>query len=588
MSDPNVMVLKTSYRYRYTRAILVRSYSHIFVLLTNIITAARVPLITVAFMGLSAAAHADDIRDIVERTLASSPDVGIVVEGRRAAAYEVNQANGLFLPSVDLRTTAGEQFTNDQTSRNSAATTGRSRTVNLPRYEAGVTLRQLLFDGDESENELALRTARRQSASRRVLQTSVGVALDAIEAYLESLRHRELVALAQDTVTAHEQTLGHVEEMAEGGAVGMADVKQAESRLARARDDFAQARNRMNDADATYRRVVGEPVANLNRPTVPLHALPPSIATAVELAVGSNAAVKVAKSEMVEAEAEYRKSRSNYFPRLNFEVSANSARNLDGVRGSEADVSALLVMNYNLYRGGSDVALRQSLIARLGESRQRLNRAVRLVEEQTRLSWNALRNGRDRVKALLSEVRANEIVRTTYRDQFDLNKRSLLDLLGSENDLFIAKANLITSEFAVMFGTYRVLATTGDLLSSLDVQPPPEAFDTGVGESVPINAREPLLPAGKISAPVMAPEKKSSIETINQTLNPVATAPVVTPQGNPRGQAVVNRRSAAKAGAAPSLSISPPRPSLASEYTRSDAAMQASSENAVPLYWGFN
>ena len=62
--------------------------------------------------------------------------------------------------------------------------------------------------------------------------------------------------------------------MAAGGAVGVADVKQAESRLSRAQDDFAQARNRMNDADAAYRRIVGEPVAGLVRPQVPESALP--------------------------------------------------------------------------------------------------------------------------------------------------------------------------------------------------------------------------------------------------------------------------------------------------------------------------
>ena len=173
-----------------------------------------------AVLGLAAPAEAIDLREAVARTLATSPDIGIAVEGRHAAGYEVEQASGLFLPSVDLRTTAGEQFTNDGTSRNNAAVTGQSRTVGLPRYEAGVTLRQLLFDGEESEGELALRTARWKSASRRVLQTSVSVSLDAAEAYLEALRHRELVALAEDTVNAHEQTLAHVSEMARGGAVG--------------------------------------------------------------------------------------------------------------------------------------------------------------------------------------------------------------------------------------------------------------------------------------------------------------------------------------------------------------------------------
>lgn len=552
-----------------------------------------------AVLGLAAPAQAIDLREAVARTLATSPDIGIAVEGRHAAGYEVEQASGLFLPSVDLRTTAGEQFTNDGTSRNNAAVTGQSRTVGLPRYEAGVTLRQLLFDGEESEGELALRTARWKSASRRVLQTSVSVSLDAAEAYLEALRHRELVALAEDTVNAHEQTLAHVSEMARGGAVGVADVKQAESRLARARDDFAQARNRMNDADAGYRRVVGEAVESLERPLVPEQNVPSSIAAAVELALASNAAIEVAKSEVAEAEAEYRKSRAGFFPKVNLEVSANSTRNLDGVRGSDADVSALLVMNYNLYRGGADVALRQSLISRLAESRQRLNRAIRVVEEQARLSWNALRTGRDRVEALQSQVRANEVVRVTYREQFDLNQRSLLDLLDSENDLFLARANLITSEFAVMFGVYRVLATTGRLLSALDITPPPEASVTGAGEAPRVVA--PPLPSARPSSSLPSPDlparagkanigRASPVAAVPAVAGPaesVATAPARVPNAEPERRAALPQASPVTASA---RNLKPRSGGLAgaSAPVRAVPGPSGGAIAGAPLYWGFN
>ena len=378
--------------------------------------------------------------------------------------------------------------------------------------------------------------------------------------------------------------------MAAGGAVGVADVKQAESRLSRAQDDFAQARNRMNDADAAYRRIVGEPVAGLVRPQVPESALPVSIAIAVNLAVESNAAVKVAKSELDEAKAEYRKSRSNYFPRVNLEVSANSSRNLDGARGSEADVSALVVMNYNLYRGGADVALRQSLIARQAESLQRLNRAVRLVEEQARLSWNALRNGRDRVLALRNQVQANQVVRATYREQFDLNQRSLLDLLDSENDLFVARANLITSEFAVMFGVYRVLGTTGQLLDALGVQAPLEALDAGVEErSVPTArpaARAKPLPAAALPSPLKLPPSSN-----RPSVGPAGTVAAGIPvrEARPRPESLVGTASPVVVDAPhPPVRSAVQVPSILPGDAKLSGSVQAIQESAVPLYWGFN
>ena len=347
--------------------------------------------------------QAVELREAVELTLRTNPELGIVVEQRKATGFEFEQASGRFLPTIDLRTAYGEEFTNDAT----------SLATILPRREVSLTLRQLLFDGSESKFELALRGARRTSASRRVLQTAGGLALDAIEAYLESLRNRGLVALADDTVQAHQTTLAHVVEIARGGAADVGDVNQAESRLARAQDDFARARNQLQDADTTYLAIVGETAKGLKRPDPPIEALPGTVEEAVALAVAANPAMKLAESEAAEAEAEYRKSKSNFWPRVNFELAANSSHNAAGSRSSDTGLSALIVLNYNLYRGGADIAGRQVAIARLAAARQGLSRAVRIVEEQVRLAWSALQTGRDRVTALRSAVLANEVVRVS-------------------------------------------------------------------------------------------------------------------------------------------------------------------------------
>ena len=127
---------------RFSRACLLRFVSEFFGLLVKAGPARQVLLLAaVCLPAIPSPVSSDELRAVVDRTLSTSPEVGIVVEGRRAAAFEVDQASGLFLPTVDLRTTGGEQYSNDQTSRNNAALSGKSRTVGLPRYEAGITLR---------------------------------------------------------------------------------------------------------------------------------------------------------------------------------------------------------------------------------------------------------------------------------------------------------------------------------------------------------------------------------------------------------------------------------------------------------------
>lgn len=409
--------------------------------------------------------YAVTIEEAVRAALQTNPDVGIVVENRRATEYELEQARGGYLPTLDFRGAAGYQTTNDETSRAGSG----DPWDNGPRYESSLTLKQMLFDGYSTDTEVDLQESRVISSARRVRETSELVALDAIEAYLEAIRQRKLTELAEENVRLHELTLDLVAKKAAGGVATIADVQQAESRLATAEATLEDARARLRDADATYFRVVGEDPKELSRPTPPTWALPEAQEQAIEAALQNNPTISVAKADLEAAVNEYRGTDSSFYPTLDLELTASANRGVDGERGHEYDGTAMVVMRYNLFNGFQDQNRRKEFIARVGESRQRYNREVRLTEEEVRLAWNALESAGRQVEALAREVEANDAVRKTYRKQFDLGGRSLIELLDSENDLFLSKGQLISKQYLEIFATYRILASAGLLLSALDV-----------------------------------------------------------------------------------------------------------------------
>ncbi len=86
--------------------------------------------------------------------------------------------------------------------------------------------------------------------------------------------------------------------------------------------------------------------------------------------------------------------------------------------------------------------------------------------------------------ALNDLVLANSQVVSTYRQEFEIGQRDLLDLLDSENELFLARTRLVTADFVAIFGKYRILADSGNLLAMLDMKTPEESetgFRTGAG-----------------------------------------------------------------------------------------------------------
>lgn len=426
---------------------------------------------TLLLLGLAARpALAVDLADAVSTALQTNPDVGIVVEDQRAITEELNQAYGGYFPVIDLSASQGQEWTNNTTTRGQADQPGRSDTVRLPAFKSSLSISQTLFDGFETFHEIERQKARTISASRRVRETSEFIALDAIEAYLESLRQRELVLLAEENISVHEQTLELVRVKAEGGAATVADIQQTESRLAAAQATLTEAQSRLKDADATYIRIIGESPTTLERPIPPLWALPPSVEEAINTALENNPTIAVNRADVAAARAEYDGSKSSFLPTVELEINGTADRNLEGTRGGDYEASAFVTVNYNLFNGFQDRHGRKELMARIGENRQRLNRAIRLTEEEMRLAWNARTSALERVTAQTREAEANDQVRQTYRQQFDLGGRNLLELLDAENELFITRGNLISSEFAELFAAYRILATGGILVATLDSQ----------------------------------------------------------------------------------------------------------------------
>ncbi len=145
---------------------------------------------------------------------------------------------------------------------------------------------------------------------------------------------------------------------------------------------------------------------------------------------------------------------------------------MDGIQGDNDRASALVVMRWNLFNGGSDVARKDAALLRRSRAKDVVARNERIASEETRFAWNALSSARERVNTLRNVAESNERVRDAYRKQFELSQRSLLDLLDSENELFLSRSDLVTAEYTALFAAYRLMASMGTLVGHFGVTVP--------------------------------------------------------------------------------------------------------------------
>lgn len=436
------------------------------------ITAGVIFTVGLAVGGLPAAAFT--LEDTVQATLATNPEIGEVAANREAIDQELRQARSLYAPSIDLRGAIGPEYTNSPATRNRL---DDDNSETLIRMESQVTLTQMLFDGFSTSSEVDRQLARLDSAAYRVREAAEFVALDGIEAHLNVLRNVALVELAEQNVVEHQRILDQVSRLAREGGGSIADVRQTEARIAAARSALATAVGNLRDARAVYRSVVGMPPEDLVVPDPPLAAVPAGAEAAAADAFVANPTVRIANADIDVAEAELTGARSGYYPRLDLEMGAGANRNLDGIEGGDVDAQALLVLRYNLFRGGADIAREREAFSRLREARETLRRVKRTAEEDARVAYNAFLTAQERADALEAQADATRSTRDAYAQQFDIGRRSLLDLLDSENELFISRSNFVTARYTAIFAVYRVLTATGDLLMVMDVDAPASSIN---------------------------------------------------------------------------------------------------------------
>lgn len=418
-------------------------------------------------------AGSSTLANAVAKAIAYFPQVRSEIANRRAVGETVNQARAQYYPSLDATLGQGPERSNNLSTRASGSET------TLQRTETEITLSQLLFDTGATSSLLRRQEARAGGADKQVANAAETVGFRAAQAYLEVQRLRSLAGVARQNVAAHERTLNQVTMLVEAGAGRSSDARQTAARLALARSSLIQLQGQLEQGEAAYRHLVGASPGELERASIPVNELPGTFRHASEDARAAHPAIRAAELELEAAQADRENARSRLGPRITLELGVTQNRDLDGVRGLNADRTAVVRLRQNLYRGGADEARIRETEARRDEAQAFLDRASNDVERDVRQAWDNLSADRDRLPQLRLHAQASAEVLEAYKQQFQLGQRSLLDVLNAENELFTSRSNELSGEYSLLTSAFRLLSAMGKLLPALGIVVPGDAVAEG-------------------------------------------------------------------------------------------------------------
>lgn len=439
--------------------------------------ALRQRMLATSLIGLSlwaqpARSEGQDLASAVQTALETNPEINQAVRDREAIDFERRQAQGQFLPRVSVLSSAGVRRLENST-RRSLGIAGDT----LYPLEAGVRAQQILFDGGNRLNEVRRQASRADGAAWRVMERSQFIALQVARHYLDFLLQQRIVAAAEDNTAFHEKLVGELRDGVKNGSISIADQQQAEERSRAAHARLTEARQELVDAATAFRTVAGLEIDETARFPASLRTqLPGSLSEAIDLARTDNPRIREAQADLDAASALTRKARADLLPTLSLEGGARIGSDIDGFRGASNDLNASLAINWDIFNGGIRRNTVLELVRRESQARYRVEQFQRQAEDDIRVGWNALQSQTELVNDLDKQSGISDDLLDSYREQFNVGQRSLLDMLDAQNTRFNVQVRAETARFSAAFAEYKILAAANRLIESLGVTPPPAAM----------------------------------------------------------------------------------------------------------------
>ena len=413
--------------------------------------------------------------DAVRKAVVNNPEVQARWHGYKAASAARDVARGGYFPRIDLNAGLGHRWRKDPKQDSDDWSYGG----------AGLDLNQMIYDGFATSSEVKKMSYQRLMRYYELLDASETTGLEVVEAYADVQRQRELVEAAKANYATHKQIYDRLDSRATQGVSRRVDLDQATGRLALAEANLLTELSNLHDVSARYQRLVGDlppdampPLAD-NFNTVQL---PENIVDALKVAYVSSPSFN-AKIENVRASMANRDmARSNYHPKLNLHAATGVNRNVDneeyydnngkrtgGLRGNRRESAVELLLNFNIFRGGSDAARVRQAGEEIEQARDLREKACRDLRQTLAIAYQDIHSLNEQLGYRERHFLMTGKARDAFRQQFDIGQRTLLDLLDTENEYFVSQRAFANARYDQLVAQARTLAGIGQLLHTLGI-----------------------------------------------------------------------------------------------------------------------
>jgi outer membrane protein len=413
-------------------------------------------------------ASAESLAEAMASAYEGNPALRAERARQRQTDEQVPQALSGWRPTLSTQTTVSYQ--NNQTYQD-----GKSSGPAAETYPASVqiTLTQPIFSGFKTIEGTAQAEATVRAGRQNLLAVEQQVLFNAVQAYMNVLRDRQIVSLQEQNVAALREQLRAAETRFSVGEVTRTDVSQARSRLALEQGNLATFRFNLATSIANYTNIVGHPPRSLAYPR--MAKLPASLETALTIAERLNPNILSAAFIEDAAIHAINVARGSLLPAVNLQaIGSESTPDLEGNTAASIFSSRTVfqrsenvtiggIITVPLYQSGAEYSAIRQAKQLASQRRIQVVEQGRNVRESVTSSWSAVQATYQTIAAGKVQVAAARQALDGVRQEYLVGSRTTLDVLDAERELYSAQINLAREERDLIVAAHQVLGAMGKL-----------------------------------------------------------------------------------------------------------------------------
>jgi len=401
---------------------------------------------------------AQNLKKSVKEVLSTNPVILERLKNYNATKEDITIAEAGYYPKLDLSIGVGKED----------GETAAGQDFDYSVYQNSLSYTHNIFNGFETTYRVKEQESRTVSAAYSYIEKVNDKSFEMVNTYLQVMKNRELLDTQKENIEINTEIFKKVQKLYDAGLTTLSEVNKIESSLSLAKSNYVVQENTLLDVKYSMQRVLGRHLDtdSMSRPVLNV-ALPANIEEATLFAMKNNPSLLVSKYNVQLAQATYHEKKSPFYPSLDIEISQTMNKNLSGIEGKYDNLKAMAYLRYNFFNGFADKAALQKSVSNIHQEVQIKNTLRREVIEGLSLSWLANEKLTDQLEHLKEYKKFSLKTLTLYAKEYDLGRRSLLDLLSAQNDFIGSKAQIINTEYSILFAKYRILDAMGTLVSTV-------------------------------------------------------------------------------------------------------------------------